>query len=174
MVTSRATRAPGTVLANLVFLLIMLAGLFLIPFGLPGLWLMIGVVAYGAFTGAVAWWILAILIVLGVVAELLEFLAVKKLSDRHGGTTLAFWGAIVGGLVGALVGAPVPLIGSLIAGVIGTFAGAALVTALEQRRLDHAAMRVGFGAALGRAAAVAIKVAVAVVVLVVGMTALIF
>ncbi len=160
-------------LANFVFLLTMLAGLFLIPFGLPGLWLMIGVVAYGAFTGAVAWWTLAILIVLGVLAEVLEFLAVKRLSDRHGGTTFAFWGAILGGLIGAIVGAPVPLIGSVVAGVIGTFVGAALVTAFEQRRLGHAAMRVGFGAALGRGVAVALKIAVAVVVLVVGMTALI-
>ena len=163
----------SAVAGNVVFLLIMLAGLFIIPFGLPGLWLMIGVVAFGTFTGKVAWWILAILIVLGIIAELLEFLAVKKMSDRHGGTRLAFVGAILGGLAGAIIGAPVPIIGSLIAGVIGTFAGAALVTAWEQRSLNHAAMRVGMGAALGRAAAVAIKVAVAVVVLVVGMTALI-
>ena len=163
----------AAIAANLVFLLIMLAGLFLIPFGLPGLWLMIGVVAFGTFTGKVAWWILALLIVLGIIAELLEFLAVKKMSDRHGGSRLAFVGAILGGLAGAIIGAPVPIIGSLIAGVIGTFAGAALVTAWEQRGLNQAAMRVGMGAALGRAAAVAIKVAVAVVVLVVGMTALI-
>ncbi|HEX6640479.1 MAG TPA: DUF456 family protein [Thermoanaerobaculia bacterium] len=157
---------------NLIALLVMLAGLFIIPFGLPGLWLMIAVVAFGVFTGAVAWWTLALLIVLGIVAELLEFFAVKKLSDRHGGSTAAFWGAIAGGLIGAIIGAPIPIIGSFVAGVIGTFAGAALVTMYEQRDLSHG-MRVGFGAALGRALAVAIKVAVAVVVLVVGMTALI-
>jgi uncharacterized protein len=161
------------VAANVIFLLIMLAGLFLIPFGLPGLWLMIGVVAFGTFTGKVAWWIFALLIVLGIIAELLEFVAVKRMSDRHGGSRLAFAGAILGGLAGAIIGAPVPIIGSLVAGILGTFAGAALVTAWEQRGLNHAAMRVGMGAALGRAAAVAIKVAVAVVVLVVGMTALI-
>ena len=157
---------------NLIALLVMLAGLFIIPFGLPGLWLMIGVVAFGVFSGAIAWWTLAFLVVLGIVAELLEFLAVKKLSDRHGGSKAAFWGAIAGGLVGAIVGAPIPIIGSFVAGVVGTFAGAAAVTMYEQRDLSHG-MRVGFGAALGRAVAVAIKVAVAVVVLVVGMTALI-
>lgn len=159
-------------LGNLIALLVMLAGLVIIPFGLPGLWLMIAVVAYGTFTGAVAWWILALLVLFGVIAELLEFLAVKQLSDRHGGSNRAFWGAIAGGLVGAIVGAPVPLLGSIIGGVVGTFAGAALVTMYEQRDVAPA-MRVGFGAAAGRAIAVAIKIAVAVVVLVVGMTALI-
>ena len=159
-------------LTNLVALLVMLAGLFIIPFGLPGLWLMIAVVGYGAFIGEVAWWVLALLVVFGIIAELLEFLAVKRLSDRHGGSTLAFWGAIGGGLAGAIVGAPIPLIGSVVAGIIGTFAGAALVTMYEQRDLAPA-MRVGMGAAAGRAVAVAIKIAVAVVVLVVGMAALI-
>ena len=158
---------------NLVFLLVMLAGLFIIPFGLPGLWLMIGVVAFGAFAGKIAWWTLVLLVILGIVAEVLEFFAVKKMSDRHGGSRLAFVGAILGGFAGALIGAPVFLVGPVIAGVIGTFAGAALVTAWEQRSLGPAARRVGMGAALGRAAAVAIKVAVAFVVLVVGMTALI-
>ena len=162
----------GGIAGNFVFLLIMLAGLIIIPFGLPGLWLMIGVVAYGVFAGSVAWWTLAILVILGLIAELLEFLAVKKLSDRHGGSRLAFAGAIVGGLVGAVIGAPIPVIGSFVAGVAGTFAGAALVTMYERRDLSHG-MRVGYGAALGRALAVAIKVAVAIVVLVVGMTALI-
>ncbi len=159
-------------LTNLAALLVMLAGLFIIPFGLPGLWLMIAVVAYGAFIGEVAWWLLALLVIFGIIAELLEFLAVKRLSDRHGGSTLAFWGAIGGGLAGAIIGAPIPLIGSVIAGIIGTFAGAALVTMYEQRELAPA-MRVGMGAAAGRAVAVAIKIAVAVVVLVVGMAALI-
>lgn len=157
---------------NAVFLIVMLIGLFMIPFGLPGLWLMIGVVAYGAFTGRVGWLTLGVLVLFGVIAELLEFLAVKKLSDRHGGSQLAFAGAIVGGLVGALVGAPVPIIGSFIAGILGTFAGAALVTMYERRDVGHG-MRVGFGAALGRAVAIGIKVFVALVVLVVGTISLI-
>lgn len=159
-------------LGNLVALFVMLAGLFIIPFGLPGLWLMIAVVAYGAFAGEIAWWVLALLVVFGAIAELLEFLAVKRLSDRHGGSTVAFWGAIGGGLAGAILGAPIPLLGSVIGGIAGTFAGAALVTLYEQRDLAPA-MRVGMGAAAGRAVAIAIKIAVAVVVLVVGMTSFI-
>jgi uncharacterized protein YqgC (DUF456 family) len=133
---------------------------------------MIGVVAYGTFTSQIAWWILAILILFGLVAEVLEFFAVKVFSDRYGGSRPAFWAAIGGGIIGAFVGTPVPLIGSVIGALAGTFAGAALVTMHEQKRLAPA-MRVGVGATLGRVAATAIKVTVAVIVLVVGMTALI-
>ena len=158
---------------NVMALLVMIAGLFIIPFGLPGLWLMIGVVAYGAVIGEVAWWLLGLLVILGGIAELFEFLAVKKMSDRHGGSTAAFWGAIAGGLIGAIIGAPIFIIGSLVAGLIGTFVGAALVTAWEQKKVGGVAMRVGFGAALGRGLAVAIKIGAAIVVLVVGMFALV-
>lgn len=160
-------------LLNLLGLLVMLAGLFMIPFGLPGLWLMIGVVAFGAFSGTVGWWVLGLLVLLGLIAELFEFLAVKRMSDRHGGSTLAFWGAIAGGLVGAIIGAPILIVGSLVGGIIGTFVGAALVTAWEQREVGATAMKVGWGAALGRGVAVAIKIAAAIVVLVVGMSALV-
>ncbi|HUF13213.1 MAG TPA: DUF456 family protein [Longimicrobiales bacterium] len=160
-------------LLNLLGLAIMLAGLLVIPFGLPGLWLMIGVVAVGTFAGTVSWWLLVILVVLGVLAELLEFLAVKRFSDRHGGSTRAFWGAIAGGLAGAILLAPIAVVGPLIGGILGTFAGAALVTGWELRHMGSA-MRVGMGAALGRAAAVAIKVGAAVIVLVIGGGALFF
>lgn len=158
---------------NLIGMLVMLAGLLMIPFGLPGLWLMIGVVAVGVFAGTVSWWTFVPLLLLGVTAEVLEFLAVKRLSGRHGGSTAAFWGAIVGGLAGAVMGAPIPILGPLVGGVAGTFAGAAAVTVYEQRDVGPA-LRVGMGAALGRAVAVAIKVGAAVVVLVVGGWALFF
>ena len=160
-------------LTSLLGILVMVAGLLLIPFGLPGLWLMIAVVAFGVFAGTVSWWVFTILVLMGLFAELLEFLAVKRFSDRQGGSTLAFWGAIAGGLAGAIIGAPVPVIGPLVLGVVGTFAGAALVTVWQQRHLGNA-MRVGTGAALGRAVAIGIKVGVAVVVLVVGGGALFF
>ena len=157
---------------NLVVLLVMLAGLAMIPFGLPGLWLMIGVVGYGVLIGEVAWWIFAILLLAGIAAEVLEFLVVKVLSDRHGGSRGAWWGAIAGGIVGAIAGGVIPIVGSVIGVIVGTFAGAAAVTMYQQRELAPA-MRVGFGAMLGRIAAIGIKITVAVFVLVVGMTAFI-
>ena len=59
-------------LLNLLGLLVMLAGLLIIPFGLPGLWLMIGVVAVGAWGGTVSWWMLTVLVLVGIAAALTE------------------------------------------------------------------------------------------------------
>ncbi|MGH7459611.1 MAG: DUF456 family protein [Longimicrobiales bacterium] len=150
---------------------VMILGLLSIPFGLPGLWVMVGVLAVAAFYKAVG--IITMLVVLFIagLAELLEFLVVKRLTSRYGGSRKAFWGAIAGGIVGVIVGLPVPVIGSVIAAFVGSFAGAALVTLAETKKLD-AAGRVGWGVVLGRALAAALKVFAGVAILVIGAFAL--
>ena len=152
-------------------ILIMIPALFIIPLGLPGLWIMVAVLAAGALAGEVGLAPLATAVALAVAAELAEFLFVKRMSDRYGGSRGAFWGALVGGLVGVIVGAPIPVIGSVVAGILGTFLGAAAVTLWEQRNLPSAA-RVGWGVVLGRIFAITAKMAVGVVILVTGAWAL--
>lgn len=147
--------------------LIMAGALLLVPLGLPGTWIMLAVVAAGALAGEVGWTTVALLAGLLTLAEVGEFLLVRALSVRYGGSGAAFWGAIAGGLVGVAVGAPVPVVGSLLAGVAGTFAGATAV-AWWQSREARSAARVGWGAVLGRAASAALKTAAGIVVLVVG------
>jgi len=151
---------------------VMVVALVLIPLGIPGLWIMILLLAGGAWLGEVSWGVLAAVTALAVVAELLEFLIVKRFSDRYGGSNRAFWGAILGGIVGVLVGVPVPVVGPVIAGVLGSFAGAVLVALVETRRPRRAA-RVGWGVVLGRAFAAAVKTAAGVAILAVGVTSLI-
>ncbi|OLC35253.1 MAG: hypothetical protein AUH81_10580 [Candidatus Rokubacteria bacterium 13_1_40CM_4_69_5] len=72
--------------------------------------------------------------------------------------------------MGAAIGVPVPLIGSVIAGFVGSFAGAML---LEYTTSGTAAsaVRAGWGALVGRAAAAAAKIAVGVVIAVIGVFA---
>jgi len=152
-------------------ILIMIPALFIIPLGLPGLWIMVAVLAAGALAGEVGLAPLATAVALAVAAELAEFLFVKRMSDRYGGSRGAFWGALVGGLVGVIVGAPIPVIGSVVAGILGSFLGAAAVTLWEQRHLPSAA-RVGWGVVLGRIVAIAAKMAVGVLILVTGAWAL--
>ena len=149
----------------------MVVALVVIPLGLPGLWIMIGILAVATYADQVS---PIILILLVVVALLAEWMIVARTSARWGGSRKAFWGAIAGGLVGILVGLPVPLpiLGPLAAGLLGTFAGAAAVTLWETRALRSAG-RVGCGAVLGRAFAAAAKTAAGVVILVVGTAALI-
>src|SRR5690606_27018896 len=144
----------------------------LIPLGVPGLWIMVALLAVAAWLGEVGWLLIAALVLLAGFAELLEFLIVKRFRNRYGASNRALWGAVIGGCPGVFVGVPVPIVGPVIAGALGSFAGAAAVALWETQRLDRAA-RVGWGVVLGRAFAAAVKVAAGIVILVAGATALI-
>ncbi len=150
---------------------VMVLALFSIPLGLPGLWVMIGVVAVGAITGEVGILVLLACTLIAVIAELIEFYLVRRLTLQYGGSRKAFWGALTGGFVGMLIGIPVPIIGSIIAGMLGAFAGAALVTYTETKQLGSA-HRVGWGAVLGRMLTAVAKSAAGVAILVLAAAAL--
>lgn len=154
-----------------LLLLLMLGGLLLVPLGLPGVWMMIVVLLGAAVAGEVTWPVWAALAGVALLAEIVEFVAVDRMSRRFGGSSRAFWGALAGGLVGAVAGSPVPVVGNVVAAVVGTFLGAAGVTWIETRSASRAS-RVGWGTLLGRILAVGFKTAAGVVVLVVGGTAL--
>jgi uncharacterized protein len=142
-----------------------LAGLLLIPLGLPGLWLIVlGIVGYGWLTDfrTLSAGLLILAIGLALVGELVEAWIGFRFAQRYGGSSRAGWGALVGGLIGAVVGVPVPVIGSVIGGFLGAFAGAALFE-YSRARKSEGAVRAGWGAVLGRAAAAAIKMAIGVV-----------
>lgn len=150
---------------------VMAAALLLTPLGVPGLWIMVVVLAVGAWTGAVGWLIVVIAAVLAGLAEAVEYLIVERMNVRYGGSRMAFWGAIVGGIAGVIVGMPIPVIGPVMAGFAGSFAGAALATLYETRHAGVAA-RVGWGTLLGRMWAAAAKVAAGLIILVLGAAAL--
>jgi uncharacterized protein YqgC (DUF456 family) len=152
---------------SIVGLLVMVVALCLIPFGLPGTWIMVAVLAVGAMYKAVGIITILAAIAIAGAAELLEFVFVKRLNERYGGSRRAFWGAIIGGIVGVIVGLPVPMIGSVIAAFVGSFLGAGIVTLAETRDL-RAAHRVGFGALMGRVIAAVVKVFAGLVLLVIG------
>jgi uncharacterized protein YqgC (DUF456 family) len=157
----------------LVGIAIMVLSLALIPLGLPGLWIMVGVVGIGMWTGAVSIWLFLVLMALVVLAELLEWFAVDRLGRKYGGTQRTFWGALAGGIVGAFVGTPVPVIGSLLGVFAGTMVGASIATWTLVKD-SEVALRAGWGALLGRSAAIALKSAAGLVILVAGGAALLF
>ena len=149
-----------------------LVGLALIPLGLPGLWVMVlAVIGYGALTDfqRIGLATIVIVLVLAVIGEILEAWLGFGMARRYGGSKRAGWGALVGGIVGAIVGVPVPVIGSVIGAFIGSFAGAVV---FEYAKSDAGtALRAGWGALLGRAAATAAKTAIGVVIAVVALFA---
>lgn len=149
---------------------VMFLSILLIPIGFPGLWIMVAVVGVGAMLGEIGPGVVVMVIAVAATAELLEFLIVRRMSIRYGGSNRAFWGAIIGGTVGVFMGFPIPVVGPVVAGVIGSFIGAGAIALYESRDLASAS-RVGWGVVLARAIAAAMKVAAAFVILAVGGTA---
>jgi uncharacterized protein YqgC (DUF456 family) len=162
-----------TLIAMLLLALLSLAGLAMIPLGLPGLWVMVGgILAYGWVTDFRSDTVTMIVIVLGLafLGELVENWIGFRYAKRYGGSTRSGWGALVGGLVGAAIGVPVAIIGSVIGAFLGSFIGAAVFEYTSSRHAGLAT-RAGWGAVLGRAAGAAIKIALGLVIAVIGLYA---
>lgn len=155
-------------MAYLLLVVVQVAGLCLIVFGLPGLWLeVLALVVYAWATDfrTVGFAAIALVVGLALLAELAELLLGGRFARRYGGGRRAAVGAVVGGIVGALIGVPLPLIGSVIGAMLGSFAGAFLLE-LTRRQGAAPSLRVGWGALLGWCTAIALKVGVGVVILV--------
>jgi uncharacterized protein len=160
-------------LPTLLLAVCVLAGLVLVPFGLPGLWVMVlGVIGYGWLTDfqTVGVGTIGVVVGLALVGEIVEWWLGFWFAERYGGSRRAGWGALVGGIVGAIVGVPVPLLGSVIGAFVGSFAGAAVFEYTRARQAG-VAVRAGWGAVLGRAAAAALKVALGFVIAIMGLIA---
>ena len=159
----------------LLLLLLSLAGLFINILGLPGLWLMVGAIGvYALLTGwdhYIGWPSLITLIVMGIVAESLEFLAGAAGSKAAGGRVRGMIGAVVGALIGGIVFSfiPVPVVATIVGACMGAFVGAAAME-LTDRDFRHA-MRVGIGAAKGRFLGIVVKSVIGVMMLIVVMIA---
>lgn len=145
---------------SVAVVLAMLAGVAMIPLGLPGLWVIVAVTVGLVLAGHLAWGVAATVLVVALAAEAAELLVVSRFGKVYGGSRRAFWGAVLGGMAGLFVGLPVPLVGPVLTAFAGTFLGAGVVTLLETRSIQRSA-RVGWGVVLARTAAVALKVAVA-------------
>jgi uncharacterized protein YqgC (DUF456 family) len=141
-----------------------LVGLVLIPVGLPGLWVQVGALAlYGWLTGfqtVGAASMIAVLVLAGI-GETAEFVLGGRYARRAGGGRRAEWGAVLGGVAGAVVGLPLPILGSVVGAFVGSFAGAALLE-LTRGRGTVPALKVGWGAFVGRIVATALKAAIGV------------
>ncbi len=121
----------------------LLAGMLMIPLGLPGTWLMAIAAWAFAFFGDLnpggsemtACLIVGALVLCGELIELAVRILGSKMAKVPTGAIVA---AIVGGLFGAIIGVPVFLIGSLIGLLIGVFLGAFIYALFIERRVSAA------------------------------------
>ena len=143
----------------LLLAVVLMLGLIMIPFGLPGTWIILGAaVGYMALVpGSIGVFTIVALSALAIVGEIIEFTLTAKYTKKYGGSRRASWGAIIGGVVGAIMGVPVPIIGSVIGAFAGAFVGA-FVAELSLGTASGGATRVATGALIGRAVAAAMKI----------------
>ena len=144
---------------------VLLLSFVMIPFGLPGLWIMVGAaLAYQLLLpGTVGMVTLVGTALLALVAEVLEFTLAGRYARKYGGSRRAGWGAIIGSIVGAIVGVPIPILGSIVGGFVGAFVGAFI--AERSRGTERAgSSRVATGALIGRVVAAAMKTGIGVVI----------
>jgi uncharacterized protein YqgC (DUF456 family) len=150
----------------LTLALVALGGLFLTAIGLPGTWIFLAV-ASGALlldpSTPLAWWAIVAGVVLGLVAEAIEWVAASRYARKYGGSRRAAWGALLGGIVGAIAGFPIPVFGPLVGALLGTFFGA-LVAEYSVTGISGGAERVAWGALVGRVVATVAKLGLGVVI----------
>ncbi|HEV7301396.1 MAG TPA: DUF456 domain-containing protein [Tepidisphaeraceae bacterium] len=154
-----------------ILLAFLAAGLWINILTLPGLWLMVLATAiYAWVTNGIyiGWPGLIALTILAGLAEIVEFVAGGAGAAKAGGSKRAFVGALVGGILGAIFfSIPLPIIGTIIGIVLGTFLGAVAVEVLVKKDTGIA-LRVGYGAAIGRLIGIITKVTFGLVMFVVG------
>jgi uncharacterized protein YqgC (DUF456 family) len=140
---------------------VILLGLLMIPFGLPGtLVIFCGAIGYMLLVpGSISWFTVGVVGAMMVTAEVLEWALTARFTKRYGGSRRASWGAVIGGMVGAFLGVPVPIVGSIIGAFLGAFVGA-FVFEFSAGSGHGAATRVAWGALVGRVTAAALKVAI--------------
>jgi uncharacterized protein YqgC (DUF456 family) len=160
-------------MAALLLIAAIVLGLVLIPFGMPGTFVIFGgVLCYYLLVpgGAIGLWTVILVGVLMAIAEILEWMLAGRYARKYGGSKRASWGAIIGGMVGAFLGVPVPVVGSIIGAFAGAFVGA-FVFEWTGGAKTGAASRVAWGAFLGRVIAAFMKVGIglAMAIWVIGM-----
>ena len=155
------------------FILILVAGLLVLVFGIPGTWIILADAAfYGWVTNfrAVTGKTLLVLLALAICGELLEFslsfFGLKRLKPSKGVIIVS----LLCGFITAVLMAPLFFgLGALFGALIGTFGGAFIVEYLTEKHLNHAA-RIGWGALIGRLAGFFSKFAIASAMIVIILT----
>ena len=138
---------------SLIVLLVALLGFFLVPFGLPGNWVIAAAALLAALTGiteAFGWLPFWLLLGAALLAEIGEFLFAAGKTRESGGTKWGALGALVGSLIGGFLGFPLlPVIGSIFGAAFGAFAGVTIVEIGILGRSSDKGMSAGRGAFFG-------------------------
>ena len=168
-------------------MLVLFVGWVLQLVGLPGNWLIVIAAAVYAWllppdaSTAIGWPAVAILLVLAILGEVVEFIAgalgVTRAGGSRRGAVLAIVASTIGGILGIFVGVPIPIVGSLVGAVVfgglGALVGAVVGETWQGRDLETS-LEIGKGAFVGRLLGTVAKMVVCSLLVVVAIAAIIF
>lgn len=160
--------ALGTLAVKVILGLLAFGGFLLIPFGLPGNWVIAACALPVPWLG-LGWVPLVAQVALAGVAELLELTSALKHARLSGASRAGGWGGVLGSIVGAIFLTaliPVPILGTLLGAGLGAFAGALFFEVAWMQRTHGEAVRSGMGAFWGTLIGKALKIALGVAQLV--------
>jgi uncharacterized protein YqgC (DUF456 family) len=157
-------------LATVLLFIGMLLGLAVIPFGLPGMTvILITVLIYSILTGfsaGVGVFFFIVIVVLTVIAETADNWLTAVGARRFGASSGSMWLSMLGGIGGAiLIGGPLSFLLGPFGPIAGGFAGAFLIVFVSEKRRGRntrEALRAGWGTFLGRTAGIVLKFVIAV------------
>ena len=160
----------------------MLAGVATIPFGLPGVGIILLCIFVYAlltdFNAAVGIPFFVVLCVLTIVAETADNWLTALGAGRYGASTASMWLSFLGGLLGAiLIGGPLAVVLGPLGPVAGGFAGAFLIVVAYERTHGkdwHSALAAGWGTFVGRMAGIVLKLVIAVAMIIAVTVAILF
>ena len=125
----------------------------MIPFGLPGNWLMAVSALLAAYSEEANYTPLILLLGAAAIAELFEALIGSKMAHSAGASKAGMIGAFLGALLGGffLTLVPIPVISTFIGACLGAFLGAVLFeTLFTERNADSKSLaHIGIAAAIG-------------------------
>ncbi len=128
-----------------------LLGFAIIPFGLPGNWLIAACGLAGPYLD-LGWTPFFVLLGMAAGAEILEFVITLGYAKRSGASKAGAWGALLGSILGAIFFTgliPIPIVGTLLGAAFGAFVGAAGFEIMFSSRRGADGIRVGWGAFFG-------------------------
>jgi uncharacterized protein YqgC (DUF456 family) len=142
--------------------------LALVPFALPGNWLIV------ITTALFAWWhaedrifsiyTLVAITALALLGELVEFFGAVVGAQKAGAHFLGSLGAIIGAVTGAIIGTFVfPIFGTLLGSCVGAAIGACIFEIASGRKMEDT-VNLGLGAGLGRFFGTTAKMALGVLI----------
>lgn len=143
---------------------VMVLCLILLFIGLPGNWVILGLVALWTVLKGVSfgWQFFLLLAGLCAVGEVLEFLAGSIGAKKFGGTKKGSWGGIIGAIVGAILCAPLFFgLGALLGALAGAFTGCFIFEKAHGMGTGPA-VKASIGCTLGRFGGFVAKLAIGI------------